>query len=94
MSDSDRNTRRLIYRGTVQGVGFRMTVRRIAGRFAVAGFVRNLPDGTVELVARGAAEEIDGFLSAVAEAMAGYVRSVDETAPGPEEIPAGFEIRP
>ena len=45
---------RVIYRGTVQGVGFRYTVRRLAGDGSAAGFVRNQADGTVELVAEAA----------------------------------------
>jgi len=62
------------YSGNVQGVGFRMTTRRIASDFDVTGYVKNLPDGRVELVAEGDAAEIDRFLDAVAGRMAGYIR--------------------
>ena len=41
------------YSGQVQGVGFRFQTLRIARAYEVAGFVRNLPDGRVELVAEG-----------------------------------------
>ncbi len=41
------------YSGQVQGVGFRFTCRQLASRHVVGGFVRNLPDGRVELVAEG-----------------------------------------
>ena len=57
----------------VQGVGFRYTARRIASRFPVAGFVRNLPDGRVELVVEGLAEELDQFLAAVGGQMGDYI---------------------
>ena len=73
------------YRGEVQGVGFRYTVCRISSGFAVRGFVRNLSDGRVEIVAEGAAEEVQSFLKAVREQMAGYIRAEDlniETATG------------
>jgi acylphosphatase len=65
--------KRVHYRGTVQGVGFRMTTRRIASQFAVGGYVRNLADGRVEVVVAGEPHEIERFLAAVAERMAGYV---------------------
>jgi acylphosphatase len=62
------------YAGTVQGVGFRYTVRSLSERFAVAGFVRNLPDGRVQLVAEGEAAELDAFLAAVAKELGHYIR--------------------
>ena len=40
-------------RGRVQGVGFRYTAREAASECAVSGWVRNLPDGSVEIVAQG-----------------------------------------
>ena len=63
MADThDRQRCEIYYSGRVQGVGFRYTVRSIAGRFAVTGFVKNLRDGRVQLVAEGLAEEIQRFL--------------------------------
>ena len=65
------------YEGRVQGVGFRHTTAMTARRHAVAGYVQNLPDGRVKLVAEGDAEEVSGFVDAVQEAMAGHIESVD-----------------
>ena len=48
------------YSGRVQGVGFRFTAQHVAEGFAVAGFVRNQPDGTVEVLAEGPAEQMVG----------------------------------
>ena len=59
------NARRYLFSGNVQGVGFRYTTRNIAGRFAVAGFVRNLSDGRVELVVEGKDAEIDAFVGEI-----------------------------
>jgi len=51
----------VLYRGQVQGVGFRYTVRSVATGFVVSGTVRNLPDGAVELIAEGDREELAAF---------------------------------
>ncbi len=59
--------------GRVQGVGFRWTARRVAQRFGVAGWVRNESDGTVRCVAQGEVSELDAFVEAVQEAMAGNI---------------------
>ncbi len=72
--------RRVLYSGRVQGVGFRYTARRIAQQHAVTGFVRNLDDGRVELVAEGTKGAIDGALAEVAEAMTGYIRDTQVAA--------------
>ena len=53
------------YSGCVQGVGFRATTVHIARKHPVTGWVRNLPDGRVQLLAEGSADAVDGFLAAV-----------------------------
>ena len=61
------------YSGRVQGVGFRYSVCRVAGRFDVKGFVRNLSDGRVQIIAEGPSEELDRFLESIEAEMAGYI---------------------
>ena len=80
------------YSGQVQGVGFRYTARSVAQGFAVAGFVRNLADGRVELMAEGEADQVEAFLAALAERMAGYI---DGTEVSDEKLTGiqGFTIR-
>ena len=56
-----RSRLHVFYSGRVQGVGFRYTARNVAMGYEVTGFVRNLPDGRVELVAEGATEELESF---------------------------------
>ena len=51
----------ILYTGRVQGVGFRYTTRQAATGYEVAGVVRNLPTGQVELVAEGEREELEAF---------------------------------
>lgn len=67
------------YSGRVQGVGFRYTATEIAGRFRVFGWVRNLPDGRVELMAEGESAEVSGFLTAVSERFRGKIHGEDRT---------------
>lgn len=55
----------VVVHGRVQGVGFRWFVRTEARRLGLAGWVRNLPDGTVELRASGIAQ----FLAALEQAI-------------------------
>jgi acylphosphatase len=69
--------KRVYYSGQVQGVGFRYTARQVAEGYDVAGFVRNLASGQVELVAEGPAEQVAAFLDAVARHMAGYIERAD-----------------
>ncbi len=57
----------VFYLGRVQGVGFRFTVREIANRFTVTGYVKNLPDGRVELVAEGEEDEVKEFLRTIGQ---------------------------
>ncbi len=93
MSQSDRQQREVYYAGSVQGVGFRYTVRSLASRFEVTGFVRNLSDGRVHLVAEGEAAEVAAFLDAVKAEMRYYINDVEETVRPAAGRFRGFEIR-
>ncbi len=52
---------RMIAHGNVQNVGFRDFVCRIGASLSLVGFVKNLPDGTVEIAAEGGQEKLDEF---------------------------------
>jgi acylphosphatase len=79
--------------GRVQGVGFRQWTRRTAERLGLSGSVRNLPDGSVEVMARGAAAALSELEAALHRGpLAARVERVESlgTAGGP---PAeGFRI--
>ena len=64
------------FSGRVQGVGFRYTVQNIAQRYNVHGYVRNLPDGRVELVVEGDQGEIDHLVEDVNQRMNGYIKNL------------------
>lgn len=65
------------FSGTVQGVGFRYTTERMAVRFPVTGFVRNLANGQVEILVEGEEKTLQEFLKAIREAFHPYIRKVD-----------------
>ena len=82
MADGFRVRCEVHYSGRVQGVGFRYNACRIARGFDVTGIVRNLPSGSVHLVAEGVRGEVEKFLAAVGDSMAGNIRHA-ETAERP-----------
>jgi acylphosphatase len=55
----------IIFAGRVQGIGFRKFVKKKADEFGVKGFVRNLPDGTVEVLVEGDEETLKSFFDAI-----------------------------
>ena len=61
------------FRGRVQGVGFRWNVRDESSGFEVAGYVKNLSNGSVEMVAEGDKTEVNRFLVSVENRMRGYL---------------------
>lgn len=88
-----RQRRTVHYKGRVQGVGFRFTTERIARRYAVDGFVKNLPDGRVLVVAEGETKELDRFLAEVQKQMAGNIRTVAIEPGEPNGEFSGFGVR-
>ena len=62
------------FSGRVQGVGFRYTAQRTAGAYAMAGYVENLEDGRVKLVAEGEAKVLDSFLQELNDQMSHFIR--------------------
>jgi len=89
----------VFYTGQVQGVGFRYTTANLAKRFDVAGYVQNLDDGRVRLDVQGDADQVDGLLAAVQEAMATRitVRAINDTPQDPAfddpNDPDAFTVR-
>ena len=59
--------KRVIFEGRVQGVGFRYTVKDLSRGFEVCGWVKNLPDGRVELQVMGETDEVESFIKEIAE---------------------------
>ncbi|MFP4053278.1 MAG: acylphosphatase [Phycisphaerae bacterium] len=77
-----KEQRILRFKGNVQGVGFRYTATRTAEGYDVGGYVKNMPDGTVECVAEGEKKEIDAFVRDLTDRMSGHIRDkTEQTAP-------------
>ena len=84
----------VLYEGHVQGVGFRFSVRHAAKGFDVTGWVRNLPDGRVELQVSGDEEEVRAFLDQVAQSeLHSLIREQTENELSDPVAARGFEIR-
>jgi acylphosphatase len=88
-------TVRLLISGRVQGVGFRYFVLRRAQAAGLAGFTRNLADGSVEVVAEGSQEQLEALEAAVRRGPPhAHVSRVEKTEISDEvDIPKTFDIR-
>jgi acylphosphatase len=81
------------YAGRVQGVGFRATAASIARRHSfVRGWVRNLPDGRVELLADGPDPAVEAFLADIRSRMEEFIEDEDIFDREPDVTLDGFRI--
>ena len=65
------------YSGRVQGVGFRYTAERLALALGLVGCVKNLPDGSVELIGEGSKEKLETLLMQIKQSSVGpYIKKV------------------
>lgn len=84
---------RALFYGQVQGVGFRYTAQSLARHYAVSGYVRNLVDGSVELVAEGEEKELAEFLKRIRKShLSVYIRDTKELWSEPEGRFQSFTI--
>ena len=73
---SDLKRLQAFFSGRVQGVGFRFTIENLSNNHPITGFVRNLPDGRVEVVAEAEQSELDDFLKAIQKSHLGrYIQN-------------------
>ena len=85
--------RRFIVRGRVQGVGFRWFVEREAHTLGIAGWVRNNPDSSVEVLAMGTRDQLSGLRSRLQQGpRAARVDNVEEAEARPVEGLNSFRI--
>ncbi|SHK19972.1 acylphosphatase [Thermocrinis minervae] len=80
--------------GIVQGVGFRAFTKRLAESYGLSGWVRNLPDGRVEIFVQGDRDVVWEFLKGVSEGPKhGRVDSLTLIKEVPKDEDLGFSIR-
>jgi acylphosphatase len=65
----------VIFKGNVQGVGFRYTARSIAQRYSITGYVKNLTSGAVEVVAEGTEAQLAAFADEIGREMGGCIET-------------------
>jgi acylphosphatase len=84
----------LLVKGDVQGVGFRFFCSRTANNLGLKGFVRNLPDGSVEITAEGPRETLEKLLKLVRDGpITARVDSVKVSLTHETREFSSFEIR-
>lgn len=88
-----RVARKYLVSGAVQGVGYRYFAQRVAARHQVSGYVRNLEDGRVEVLAEGAPENVEEFKHDLAAGpISGHVEGVEELNLEPTNLYVSFRI--
>ncbi|WP_339733067.1 acylphosphatase [uncultured Gimesia sp.] len=93
-SSADVVCLRAIFQGRVQGVGFRYRTSRLAQQYPITGFVKNLSDGTVELVAQASSKSIlDQFFEDMMLMFAANVTDVSIQEATPNPAWSQFEIK-
>jgi len=84
---------RIIYSGTVQGVGFRFTAEKIATSLGLTGWVGNSPDGTVDVLCEGSESDIKVFMDKIDKSMGAYIRASRITRKNATGEFSSFNIR-
>jgi acylphosphatase len=69
----------IFFSGSVQGVGFRYTTHRMAIQIGLKGYVKNLPDGRVEIKVQGTKDQIQSLVLSLKNHFGGYIVNCDTT---------------
>lgn len=80
------------FTGTVQGVGFRYTTLHTANRLGLTGRVRNMEDGSVEIIAEGEEDVINQLISIIQQRFEGYIKNMEMQWSEPTNEFATFEV--
>ena len=93
MGRSELTVLHVVVSGRVQGVGFRWFVRVRASRLGIAGWVRNRPDGSVEVAARGDADALATFERHLWAGPPGAATTVNDPTPiGASYVPGSAQV--
>lgn len=80
------------FTGHVQGVGFRYQVVSIAKGFEITGYVKNLNDGRVELLAEGEEAEVMAFLEVIESELDVFIKTIEKETGSRPRQQANFSI--
>ena len=82
--------RHIVFRGWVQGVGFRYRARHAASLYGCTGWVRNEWDGSVTMEIQGTPEQIEQVIRAIREGRFVRIEDMESREIPPEEEESGF----
>ncbi|MBU1913485.1 MAG: acylphosphatase [Candidatus Omnitrophica bacterium] len=84
----------VFYSGRVQGIGFRYTAQNIAENLGIYGWVKNLEDGRVEIVAESEEKNLKEFLDKISKGPLGrYIKDMDVAWENPSKEFNDFSIK-
>lgn len=84
----------LVVRGKVQGVFYRANTKKKAEEFLLCGYVKNLPDGSIEVIAQGPKPKVDELVEYCMHGPdAAYVEDIDIEYSDDDEDIDKFEIK-
>ncbi|OGX24624.1 MAG: hypothetical protein A3D10_00410 [Omnitrophica WOR_2 bacterium RIFCSPHIGHO2_02_FULL_48_11] len=83
----------ILYSGMVQGIGFRYTTQRLAADLKLNGWVRNVSDGRVEILAEGSQENIEKLMQQLADHFGSYIKDKEVDYGKLQESLKGFQVR-
>ncbi|MDD5432171.1 MAG: acylphosphatase [Candidatus Omnitrophica bacterium] len=82
----------LFFSGRVQGIGFRYTAENLANKLDVTGWVKNLRDGRVEVLAQAEEEVLKDFLNKLSDYFSRYIKDVEVSWQDASGDFSGFEV--
>lgn len=88
----DKVYHEIIVRGRVQGVNFRASTRKVAQELGITGQVKNLPDGSVAIVAAGTADAMNKFIEWCRQGPPMAAVTALEISNGPAKVFEGFQV--
>jgi acylphosphatase len=89
---SEIERRTIHFSGTVQGVGFRNTTVELSSGMQLAGTVRNLADGRVELIVEGTPTDIEKLVTRLRERFGSFIRNLEQTTSTPQGLAPGVRV--
>lgn len=93
MSDIEHETQRVLFSGRVQGVGFRWTTQRFAAHYDLTGWVKNLADGRVEMVAQARPTDIESLVCDLQTHFGDGITSIERESVRNSPVYEEFAIR-